>query len=484
MLLLLLSIGLFFGFYFTTFAYRNIAILAAIPIGAILWEFGCITLLLFKMPLTLATCTLTSLLVAATLGIFLNGRALAARGLVSWISEWKNSLIPVIILVIILCIAVYFPKVIISLDSLIIEYMGYLVSEGGASLDELGKWYSWGWPLMLPFVSFSFDSAQLKSFTTLPLAASLSAIALVLYSAFNGLRNARYSFVACIITSALVTLYIFSPEISVYNIPYVNHHSLMSVYLFVFALALSREILDEKNKYEVAMLVVIAVIGVVMARHEGGFISIPMLLLFAERFRSNPDWVLNVVSACVCIILIYLYYLLNNGFTTPGTILSETIILMMMGGHIAVVVLLFVQRRCRSLQPVLHYQFEILLGFLIIVQVLGMIFNSDIYFESIINLVSNLFAGKGWWGNAWYVLVPVYFISALLVKRLTIEHKLIAIVVLMVMSMPAVRDMPFRVGIGDSANRMFLHLLPISSLLIVNMLANIRYKKYVINKAG
>ncbi|BFM16494.1 hypothetical protein R50073_26770 [Maricurvus nonylphenolicus] len=244
----------------------------------------------------------------------------------------------------------------------------------------------------------------------------------------------------------------------------------------LFVVVLSRGINEGREQNEVGFFVVVTVVGVSMSRHEGAFISLAMILLFAERFRDRAGWVLKVVTVSSAAIVFYLSFLLLNGSDASGVVLSERIILLMILLHVLVPVVLAGIYLLDYNEIILKYNFLLLVIFLLCGQFFGFVFNEEVYIHSLRSLYANLFGGDGFWGSTWFVAITVFTFSLVLSQTIKVEHKLLVIFSLLVLSMPVVRDMPFRTGLGDSANRMFLHVLPVVSLLILDSFVELRKK--------
>lgn len=442
----------------------------AIPIGLVFWQSSALLLLALGMPLSVFAIAIVSASAVTLLRLVLIRTVQVDERLWGPRTSPRHLLLDLTVNLAVAATATLFPFALISNDSLILSYMGFLLSSDAGFHPDLSQWYTWGWPIMLPLTSALNDHQDFGYFSPAPLAASLSLTVALLFRAQHRLRHVGAPAANATAIAIAITVFTFSSEISLYNYFYQNHHSLAACFLFLFALCVFDGIPDQRGTNEICLLAAVSLVGLSFSRHEGPFISLILLLLFAERFRNQPNIIFATATLTAIPTCAYLSFLLFHGTVSPGTVLNDRIIIAMMLGYLAFGVLSFALMRRQCLTRALKFSAPMVGLIFLLLHIAGYFKNGAVYWESMSALFSNLFLGSGAWGIAWPVYCVLFILSLALAKRATSLHKLIAYFSLMILTMPAIRDMPFREGLGDSANRMFLHVSPIFSLLLLEII--------------
>jgi hypothetical protein len=96
-------------------------------------------------------------------------------------------------------------------------------------------------------------------------------------------------------------------------------------------------------------------------------------------------------------------------------------------------------------------------------------FAPDVFATSAAAILSNMMTA-GVWGPLWWLLIPAIICSVAFGPTLQRESAWFLIVIgffAIVLILGGAREFPFRLGFGDSANRMLTHIVPLAAAYVV-----------------
>jgi len=248
---------------------------------------------------------------------------------------------------------------------------------------------------------------------------------------------------------------------------YLNSHLLTAGFFALGSIFIlfPRHELKENRGYLLTALI----IGVVsMTRVEGMLFE--ALLLSAYLSRKTFSWreLLQVGFVTVGIPGLWYARLAIAGESDDAILTSKTIVIMM-----AIIAGPLLLNKVELMKP-----FRQRLPLVVVMGLLGVfwvaMFISDSGVESSMNLLSNA-AATGLWGSFWWTFGPLAVALAIFGPRLkdeTIWIELLGGALLLILLLGTVRSTPYRLGWGDSGNRMLVHIAPLTVLYVCAKIAH------------
>ncbi len=211
---------------------------------------------------------------------------------------------------------------------------------------------------------------------------------------------------------------------------------------------------------------ILALTGFSLARTEAPLFALPFLLLVISTGRiSYRMRLMTLLPYLCCLIFWYLYLYWRMG---EGTyILNPERTLLVVGSLIALGLLVLLSEVKWIKCYLLPYLPKMMLGSLALLLVLMVIQKPDHFRSSIYASIFNMLE-TGEWGLTWLAFSFLFFVS-LTGSRVPGEEILsygVPAFFALLLAIVYFR-VPYKSGWGDSANRMFTHILPINVLYVV-----------------
>jgi len=294
----------------------------------------------------------------------------------------------------------------------------------------------------------------------LPVVTGLLAIAgsisIVSDTYFSPKRNARIAILSLYVILGIfwITTWMLRSQLG-----YLNSHMLMAGF---YSLGLSICISRDSVSQTFGSLFSGLLIGVVAFIRLEGLLFMALLLfaIFSHGYFSKKQ-IIKLTAAALTAPIIWFGRLLIEG--NRGDIISpKTIILMLILSLMPSLLATFkFTKQLSVLMPqVVTIGLSVIWSFYLL--------TSDKAVESSLVILSNLFA-TGYWGSFWWTFGPIALVLVVFGPRIRDENvwlELTAGGTLTVLLLGAIRTNPYRIGWGDSGNRMIFHLAPIVLLYI------------------
>jgi len=235
-----------------------------------------------------------------------------------------------------------------------------------------------------------------------------------------------------------------------------NSHAVCAGFLSL-AVALAERRDPATGRRTGVSLVSLLAAGLALTRMEGLILSAIVIafLVALSPVKRRDLIVLGLVGVCAPAP----YYLRLATASEAGSVLSPPRILMTLAGSLLFVVTIWVVTHPRARLLVARFS---LLAFPVVALV-ACLLHPDSALESLTALVGNALA-TGNWGTLWWWLLPATVVVAL-APNPTGEQQawtaLLAALLALLAFLGALRQFPYRLGWGDSGNRMLVHVAPI-----------------------
>jgi hypothetical protein len=209
-------------------------------------------------------------------------------------------------------------------------------------------------------------------------------------------------------------------------------------------------------------LVSLLAAGLALTRMEGLILSALLIafLVALSPVKRRDLLLLGLVGVCAPAP----YYLRLATANEAGSVLSPARILMTLTGILLFVATLWVVTHPRA--RLLVARFTLLA--MPVVALIACLLQPDSAFESLMALIGNALA-TGNWGALWWWLLPATVVVTL-APNPTGEQQawiaLLAALLALLVFLGALRQFPYRLGWGDSGNRMLVHVVPVFLLYI------------------
>ncbi len=260
--------------------------------------------------------------------------------------------------------------------------------------------------------------------------------------------------------SAMATLLLISTPLLLFYAVYVHNNIVVAMYLLIgvsaFWLAL------KKGNELLFYLAILALLGVSLARTETVLYATVFIIGMLSLGVFSPKQWLNGILVYVVVLLSWNIWLIANVAPATHILTPERIgVVLLAIGAVAMFILLWrLGVMHRLVAPNLHR----LLLCALTLAVAGLVLLDATHFSRTGYIfLYNLFTyGSLWWGVTWWLLAAAFL---LLFRRAAISYERLFVVgiagYLLVLLLISYLH-PFRLGWGDSANRAFLHVLPIT----------------------
>ncbi len=251
-----------------------------------------------------------------------------------------------------------------------------------------------------------------------------------------------------------------------YNAFYINAHMLYAVLILLLVGCYWLYVNNTAhNKSALLMLPLFIVPILVVSRPEAalqlGLILLPVFVsnIFSPRYRAQ---LLLVLSGSTIIWNVFLWI----KFVLAGQPVHISVVGMLCLGLVLALCtpLLFWRNLDRLSRPLLH---SVEIG-LWLALVIATLLKPAIFFDSLDATIDNIVFGWGLWGYS-LILLVLLFICCLLLTR--VENRIflrypVTIFIPFGILMAFMREQAYRLGFGDSLNRMFFHMVPLAILFI------------------
>lgn len=290
----------------------------------------------------------------------------------------------------------------------------------------------------------------------------LAGLATFTWLAWRTLRERGWSSTVVILVVASAGAFLLSTDRLVFNLFYLNVHLLIGVYAMLMVAALWLRSQGHPPGWTAVAAVTAA--ALVVSRPEGpllaALLAVPGLTSLRIPLRERWAVALAIAATCVGWYAIRLAPLLDDG-------LREDLVLGALVAATGVVGLAAASSWSATRRVTAHAP---LLVFLALVVLLGVLAANDpAIAETAVRASWENVTGRGLWRGTW-LIVPVLFLLALAVSRLPAPQfwtfPILAFPVFL-LALGLLRGTGYRVGPGDSGNRMLAHILLVSVLFIV-----------------
>ncbi len=422
----------------------------SLPVGAAVYTFG--SALAYSLSVN-----------RSDIGLYLM-IAIALSGLCTGLKNRKISFREIITMLLSFCIVAVLMILLRAVVAPIFTYDSYrIVVVGqafGSSVFSFGSTGLASFPLMITNFQAGGDLFNLDYVVYLPVVTGVLATVgatIIISDTVSTSKNQRLvsSLIAFIVMGSFwaVTFMLRS------QLGYLNSHLLMAGYYtlgFAFCLRFGRE---PKTSLDLSLCSLL--IGVVAFIRLEGLLFVSLLLFALMSFEALTRRQLLLVSAVTLIIPGLWYARLAIEGVSGTTIITprNTIIMLLVAASPSVINFWKATRGVARLIPHLS-----VIGLAAIFCVY--LLTKDTAVESSLKLISNSIA-TGYWGAFWWAFGPLVTLLTIFGPRLKREGVWMQVLgggFLLILLLGVIRSSPFRIGWGDSGNRMLVHLAPLAVL--------------------
>ena len=262
----------------------------------------------------------------------------------------------------------------------------------------------------------------------------------------------------------LTSLVLFSTYFIIFQFFYIHNSLISAAYLFVGVSGFWLAVIEDENKWMI--LAVLGLLGFSLARNEAPLFALIFLVLVISKDRIPYRFRLRLILPLLG--LISLWYLFLLGRMGGGTsILDPKRTLALIGTLIACGILVLISELKWIKRYLLPYLPVIMLGSLAFLLIFMVIQKPQHMAISVWVISKNLFESGGW-GITW-LFFGFLFVLSLPGPRVPWEGLFvigISSFLALLLALVYFRN-PFRLGWGDSANRMLTHILPVIILYVL-----------------
>lgn len=267
--------------------------------------------------------------------------------------------------------------------------------------------------------------------------------------------------------ATLSALLIFSSSFMVFNFYYINNHMFTSVHFTLFFLLGWLAIYSRSEK--MAVLTVLILLPTTLMRFENILFVISFSFLLASFMRSSQytRYILMLSGAVVLIVSIAYYIALPYG--TGGRFVGSDRMLQMAFLGFSTIMLAIIVTYIKPLWNTwLKYKSYIpflMLFFAILIVAKGFLFSFETAGVSVPIMIYNML-DNNIWNHFWYLIIFMFIFFLVLPDNGSYPYQLffitgIGIFILFTIELAHLRGSPYRIGAGDSANRMMVHIVPL-----------------------
>lgn len=363
------------------------------------------------------------------------------------------------------------------------SYDMYRLSYSMAEFPSLhGYVYGWlvSYPFLLPTLTFVSGSIGVEHAYFVPAFFSANFVGVFVYCSFRAARNSSSRSFA-VVTALTVSWALFSTYFMVFNFFYMNSHMLAAAYIYLFAYAGWMALETREENY--LRLAGLLLVGYVFARLEAPLIAAVFAFVLATlctgRLRGARWLTLPLVVALLW------YLTLWQVVGEAASILSAPRFLQI-SGIMAVAAIAVAATEVRRLGPALR-PLPIIAGILspAVVGVLFLV--KPEHMRTSAGAMIDNFLETGLWTNFPTIIL---ILGALLIVTRNVRHEQLFLLIVIfyigeLLLFGFLRSNPYRLGFGDSANRMLLHIAPVVMLWIVlKIVSMVRFQSQGAHRTG
>lgn len=296
-----------------------------------------------------------------------------------------------------------------------------------------------------------FDTLQPAFFITLVGTFAHVARSSLLAIGLTSRRSVSLSLVATLLVGS-------TPLVLVYAL-YPHNNIIVAMYLLIGVSAFWMALKQRQEAF--FYLGIMAFLGMSLARTETSlFAGVFLICMVSMGSHSRREWLRGLAPYTGILLGWNLWLLLRvapeTHILTPERVV---LILVVVGGVLALVSLLRVAFVKKRLAPNLH---RLMLGSLVAALIAILVLDSYHLPRMLYVFGFNMFAfGTLWWGGTWWLLV---ILAVLIPRKVQVPNErlfTVGIAGFFLLLLLISYAHPFRLGWGDSANRAFLHILPV-----------------------
>jgi hypothetical protein len=350
-------------------------------------------------------------------------------------------------------------------DSFNLIMSGTLMHRG--RLDEVPPDFLEDWQVALGAVHGAANAQgefYLRSATPL---LALAAVATLVWFVSRSLAPVGLQRRTIVLTSGLAGALLLSSQRFLYNAFYLNRHVLVAALLLVAAAAAWGLVRGTIASGRVLLtLVVMALPGLALGRAEtpivAGMVLVP-LLASSRVDRRRRAGLLTLLGVTMCV----WYGPLVVRFAASDLPMSSPSLVMLVLGVAAILLAVPIRRGWPPLDPLPRWTVVAIEVVLWLGVVTAAVIDLEVLRESLVSTVRNVVLEEGGWGVSLLLLAMMALLVAIATRgsdRAQLRFPLTAFIpfALLLTYVRAEGGLPYRVGRGDSFNRMLLHLVPLA----------------------
>jgi len=267
--------------------------------------------------------------------------------------------------------------------------------------------------------------------------------------------------------ATLSALLIFSSSFMVFNFFYINNHMFTGVHFTLFFLLGWLAIYNKSEK--IAVLAVLLLLPTALMRFENMLFILSFSFLLASFVRSSQYTRHILMLSGAGVLFVSLAYFVALPASTDGRFIgSNQMLVMAFLGIISIVFGLFItyfERLWELWSDYKSYVPLVMILFAILIVVRSFIFHFETAGVSIPIVLYNML-DTNIWNHFWYLIIFMFIFFLVLPDKKSYPYQLffiagIGIFMLFTIELAHLRDSPYRMGAGDSANRMMVHIVPV-----------------------
>ena len=459
----LFLMGLYgFGVYFGLLFKRQLPVLligvSGFLWGALGWVLGGMTLLMLKLPYTAVSMSIVFIVLVSgiTLLHFRNKTWRLSLGELITISSVG------LVFLLALFLASQYNLSVASTDSIIYIVTGRRIPYEGFSQSVMVELADRGGFLpLLQSASFFLGDGYLSAAQPI---FGLSLALIYFYLSHRIFKHVLVDKKLALTLSILSGLVLFSTYLMVFQTFYIHTNLICAVYLYLSVCGFWLALVEEKDSWMI--LGMLALLGFSLARLESPVFALPFLILLISAGKTPYRIRLtSILPYLISLILWYLYLL--RGVGDVDLTLDQTRILAITGSLAACIFLVIFSEVNWIKRWVLPHLPKIMLGVLVLVVAFMVIQKPEHMYTSMKVTLKNVLE-SGRWGITWVVFLLLFILSVFGSGFLKEGYFFYGIssFLLLLLAISYFR-VPYRVGWGDSANRMLIHILPVISLYVI-----------------
>lgn len=284
------------------------------------------------------------------------------------------------------------------------------------------------------------------------------------YASHCILRHLGLSKRRVLMYAILSTVVLFSTYFVAFQFFYIHTNLISAVYLFVAVAGFW--FVSVKENHEWLIVGILAITGFSLARTEAPLFALLFLTLVISTGGVSFQAKLKTILPYLCFMIfwyLYLYWMMGEG----TYILNPDRTLLVVSSLFALGLLVFLSEVRWIKKFLLPYLPQVMLGILGLLLVVMFVQKSDHFISSIYSSIFNMLE-TGEWGLTWLMfsfLLLVSFLGPQVLKEELFSYGIVSFFALL-LAIVYFR-VPYKSGWGDSANRMFTHILPIVVLYVL-----------------